>query len=188
MKLNFLKIKYIILTFAVLALVSACSKISDTDLVKNGVMNFNLAITIGEAFDNWRDCSPNKQWQEFTTNSGQRVVEFSCTDKNAVAFMAKAKLVLEDESKYDYFDLSEVRYEVQWIINKDDSLQINYIGAIYKWKDGKKNETKGDTDIFLNTIYDSVTTYDLKTLQGTDAKKTARAYADFMYSVYLGAQ
>ena len=34
---------------------------NNTDLVKDGIMNFNKTITVGNAFDNWNDCK-NSEW------------------------------------------------------------------------------------------------------------------------------
>ncbi|WP_018402896.1 hypothetical protein [Marinobacter gelidimuriae] len=185
-----MKIKHMIPAIAILAFISGCSSSSDTDLIKNGVLEFNKTLTVGEAFDNWGECQ-QKQWKEFSSDNGQRVVQFNCVARNAAPFMQKVKSILTNESKYDHFGLSEVTANFQWTINKDDSFQLNYVGTIWKWSDGKAKEVKGEVGQMLNSVYNNESTFDLSSLEDTEslvAVKTARAYADMMYVLYDSAK
>jgi len=61
---------------AVMVLFLGCSdrKIST---VKNGVLEFDKALTVGEAFDNYKYCKDVK-WESFETDNGRNVVQVTC--------------------------------------------------------------------------------------------------------------
>jgi hypothetical protein len=54
---------------------------SDEDTFKDGIMNFNKSLTVGEALDNWSNCE-SSQWESFETSNGIKIVQFTCTEKN----------------------------------------------------------------------------------------------------------
>lgn len=46
----------------------------DVALVKNGILEFDKSITVGEAFDNYKYFK-NVKWEAFTSENGRRVVQ-----------------------------------------------------------------------------------------------------------------
>lgn len=72
---------------------------SPTEVVKGGTLNINETTSIGQAFDGAFD-SP--AWQEFTTDKGQTVVEFSGRISEAT-HQAAVKMLGEYYSAYDLY-------------------------------------------------------------------------------------
>ena len=184
-----MKIKYLAASAFLVAALQGCGSASDTELVKNGVMQFNKTLTVGEAFDRWSECQ-QKNWEEFKSDNGQRVVQFTCSARNVAAFMNKAKSMLQNESKYDHFNLTEVLSTFQWTINKDDSFQLQHVGTTWRWADGKSKAVDGDAEM-LKSVYSNENTFDMSSFQdpdSLDAVRTARAYADMAYMLYDSAR
>lgn len=184
-----MKIKYLAAIAFLVATLQGCGSPSDTELVKNGIMQFNKTLTVGEAFDRWSECQSRK-WEEFKSDNGQRVVQFTCSAKNVTAFMNKAKSILTNESKYDHFNLTEVVETFQWTINKDDTFQLQHVGTTWKWADGKTKEVDGNAQM-LKSVYSNENTFDMsafKDPESLEAVKTARAYADMAYMLYDSAK
>jgi hypothetical protein len=115
----------------VVILFSGCNEesvnISNIEKVKNGVMNFDKSITIGQAFDNWNSCK-NKKWNEFRTDNQKQIVEFTC--------------------KINTLDCT-----IQWAINLDDTTKIIYAKLLKTNKDGQILEMKITTNQLLKVIY-----------------------------------
>jgi len=127
-------------TFMLILGLNGCS--DNTDLVKDGVMNFNKTITVGEAFDNWNDCE-SSEWKSFKTDNNTPVVEFTCEVKDIKEFLNKAKSFLpkKEQSNASYLDIESVTKIFQWTINKDDTFQINNVQSKMVWVDGTKSLT-----------------------------------------------
>ncbi len=121
------------------------------DLVKNGTMNFNKTLTVGQALDNWEYCT-NGKWDNFQTNNGIEVVEFGCETENLYKHFVDKKLNL-DMLKKEISTLSKpystlkllslkdiadvkVRYIFQFTLNNDDTFQIDNIQQKYIFQDG----------------------------------------------------
>jgi len=126
--------KALLITSIAIAL-SGCG--SDTDLVKGGTMKFNKTTTLGQALDTWKSCKENS-WNDFKTESGMRVVEFSCAHKIS-AYMEKAKNLLpkEKQAEADQLDITSLTHTFQFTLNQDDSFQINNVQSETVWADGK---------------------------------------------------
>jgi hypothetical protein len=148
-----------------LELVSKHLIVSDTQLIKNGMLEFNKTISIGDAFDNWGDCS-ERSWKAFKSENGVRVVEFNCELKNAVQLKeAKKNTPTCLPSGCEWLDIAAANSTFQWTINTDNTFQISHVDSIIKWKDGRffsKNENFLDS---LDKVYSNVKTIDLS---GTD--------------------
>lgn len=54
---------------------SGCS--SDIDRVKDSVLDFNSAMTLGDALDNYKYCQ-DSEWTSYTTEKNEDIVKFSC--------------------------------------------------------------------------------------------------------------
>ncbi|BBO69101.1 hypothetical protein DSCA_30310 [Desulfosarcina alkanivorans] len=92
------------LTIATILLLSGISHAgwfsnSPTEVVKGSTLNLNETTTIGQAFDGAFD-SP--AWQDFTTDKGQAVVEFSGRISEAT-HQAAVKMLGEYYSAYDLY-------------------------------------------------------------------------------------
>lgn len=117
-----------------------CGKGSDTDLVKNGIMSFNQTTTVGKALDNWKSCE-KRSWEEFHTDSGIRVVQFTCQHKIA-PFIERIKTLLEGKTsgKGEHLELLSNVQTFQFTINQDDSFQIDNVQVKNTWVDGTSFE------------------------------------------------
>lgn len=100
---------------------------SDIDLVKGGIMEFNKTTTLGKALDNWKSCE-NREWEEFKTDNGVKVVQFTCQHK-VEQFMSKAKSMLskEDQARAEHLDISSNIQTFQFTINKDKTFQVDNV-------------------------------------------------------------
>jgi hypothetical protein len=101
--------------FALVLLVAGLSGCSDSGVstVKNGVLDFDKSITIGQAFDNYKYLK-GVAWRSFTSDNGRDVVEVT----GDIAF----DLPLPDGEKTP-------KAVFQFVINQDDTLQLKYAGV-----------------------------------------------------------
>lgn len=125
----------------------------DLDLVKNGVMEFNQTTTLGKALDNWKSCE-QRNWKEFETDNGAKVVQFSCQHK-VTQYMSKAKSLLsqEKQAKADHLDIVSNVQTFQFTVNQDDTFQIDNVQVKTTWKDGKSFEDSQKPVEQLETAY-----------------------------------
>lgn len=151
---------------------------SDIDLVKNGVMNFNKTITVGEAFDNWNDCA-NSKWDSFETDNHIKVVEFTCEKKNVKEYFSKLKSFLskKKQKKADYLDVVSNKQIFQWTINKDDTFQIDNVQVETTWSDGKKFSDSQKPMEQLQSVYNNETTFNLSELNKMSAEQMAYVFS-----------
>jgi len=107
------------------------------DLVKNGVMDFNQTTTLGKALDNWKSCE-QRNWKEFETDNGAKVIQFSCQHKIA-QYMSKAKSLLPQKKQDEagHLDIISNVQTFQFTVNQDDTFQIDNVQVKTTWKDGK---------------------------------------------------
>ena len=63
-----MKNKKTILVSALALSLTGCG--GNIDLVKDGTIDFNKSITVGQSLDNWNSCE-ERSWDEFTTDNGQ---------------------------------------------------------------------------------------------------------------------
>lgn len=170
------KIKLIVVGLFLLFFVTGCS--DNTDLVKNGIMNFNKTITVGEAFDNWNDCE-NSEWKSFETDNNTPVVEFKCEKKDVVEFMNKSKSFLskKEQEKASYLDVKSNTQIFQWTINKDDTFQIDNVQVETVWSDGKKFSDSQKPMEQLESVYNNELTWDTSSLNAMVAGQINYAFA-----------
>lgn len=111
---------------------------SDTDKVKNGILEFNKTITVGQALDNWKSCE-SKSWEEFSADNGVKVVQFTCNHK-VKEYIQKLKSYSASEINKGaiYLDIVSYSQKFQFTINKDDTFQIHNISSETQWSDGEK--------------------------------------------------
>lgn len=154
---------------------SGCS--DNTDLVKNGVMNFNKTITVGEAFDNWKDCK-HSEWSSFETDNKIPVVQFTCVKKGTREYMTKVKSFLskKEQEKAFFLDIKSNIQEFQWTINKDNTFQINNVQVKTEWSDGKKFSDSQKSMEQLKSVYNNEITWDMNTLNKATASQIAYVF------------
>jgi len=154
------KLKVLVIGVFLSLILIGCSN-SDIDSVKNGVMNFNKTITVGEAFDNWNDCEDSK-WDAFETDNHIHVVEFTCEKKGVKEYMNKVKSFLpkKEQAKASYLDIKSAKEIFQWTINKDNTFQIDNVQTETVWSDGKKYSASQDPMEQLESVYNNKITFD----------------------------
>lgn len=138
---------------------SACGEGNNVDLVKGGLMDMNKTLTIGEAFDNYGECGA-RNWQEFETENGVSIVEFQCVSKTVSPFINVVKNLSGDSGPH--LNITDSTFIVQWSINRDgETFQLEYVGDLIQWGDGKEVEQSVD-DIIVNiqNVYSDTYRYD----------------------------
>lgn len=123
-----------------IVVLSSC-KDSDISLVKNGMLAFDKARAVGEVLHNWKSCK-SKSWDEFESDDGFRVVEFSCEHKGATEFYSKVKSLLpkKKQSRANHLDIVSVRQTFQFIIDNYSSFEIDNVQQEIIWKDDRYSE------------------------------------------------
>lgn len=151
-------VKKVIPIFAMCIAVSGCG--TDTDKVKNGVLEFNKTLTVGQALDNWKSCETRK-WEEFSAENGVKVVQFTCQHK-VKEYTEKVKGFLPDEIKNGaiYADIVSNIEKFQFTINKDDTFQIHNVSIETEWGDGTKSKNQQQPIKELEAAYSNKMSFD----------------------------
>ena len=92
--------KFIIILFLSLTF-SVCS--GDESVVKNGTLDFDKSITVGQAFDKYKYFSSTK-WKCFSTDNGKKIVEVKGDFKNEYLKLLQ-KFEVEYDENYWFEDL-----------------------------------------------------------------------------------
>ena len=110
--------------------------------VKNGVLDYDKSLTVGEAFDNWKACHKNASWTSFKTDNKRKIVQFTC------------------DAKVDHLDKHII---FQFTINKDKTFILNYIGEEYIDTDGilSTSSSSKPFNTILKDIYENRTRFEL---------------------------
>jgi len=168
------KIKFFIGLFLAL-MITGCG--NNADLVKDGIMNFNKTITVGDAFDNWKDCE-NSEWESFETDNNTPVVQFTCRKKGANEYMTKVKSFLskKEQEKASYLDINSNTQIFQWTINKDDTFQIDNVQVETVWSDGKKFSDSQKSMEQLQSVYNNEITWNESDLNKMTAGQIAYVF------------
>ncbi len=109
-------------------IISGCS--DDVKTIKNGTLEFDKSITVGQAFDKYKYFSSTK-WKSFSTDNGRKIVEVQGTFKNEY---------LQHMRWEDKF--ASASLIVQFKMNQDDTFQISAIAFDFLTRNGDKQ--KGD--------------------------------------------
>lgn len=130
--------KKVLLAVPFLIALTGCE--SDVDLVKLGIMEFNKTTTLGKALDNWKSCE-NREWEEFETDNGMKIVQFTCRHK-ITQYMSQAKSLLlqEEQAKANHLDITSNVQTFQFTMNQDETFQIDNAQVKTTWKDGTSFE------------------------------------------------
>jgi hypothetical protein len=162
--------KMLAVSLFILAL-SGCG--SDTDKVKNGILEFNKTITVGQALDNWKSCE-NRSWEEFSADNGTKIVQFTC-QHTVSEYMNKAKTYVPEEVKNGalYLDVASNLQTFQFTINKDDTFQIHNVSIEMVWADGEKSESQQAPMEQLEMAYANKINFDPKEINEATAGQLA---------------
>lgn len=128
--------------FLLLVILGACSNSSDIDLVKNGVLDLDKSLTVGEAFENYKYFT-EVSWEAFKTENGRRVVQVTGT-------LDLEKYPLGKSWKEGGIKKADVIF--QFLILKDgEHFQIHTYGLKLVSNDGKE-KTLDASDMGLTQI------------------------------------
>ncbi|WP_036934102.1 hypothetical protein, partial [Pseudoalteromonas sp. BSi20439] len=128
--------KKVLITLSMLPILISCG--SDLDVVKNGYINNYGTTSIGNALDGWSNCQ-SSYWDEFITDNGTRIVEFSCEHFTQQCFKkVKNQLYGEAAPTPDHLAIISGTQFFQFTINHDNTFQLDNVQIEYIWKDGKQ--------------------------------------------------
>ena len=116
---------------------------SDSNIVKNGTLNFDNSITVGEAFDRYSYFT-STSWRDFETSNGRKIVEV--TGEFNDEYIKKMGWTKQ---------FSQASLIVQFKINKDDTFEISAIGFNVVGINGETKEIdagSGMSGIQLNNM------------------------------------
>ena len=122
--------------FVFIFVVCSNGKISE---VKDGVLNFDKSVTVGDAFDKYNYCK-NVKWESFTTDNGRDVVQVTCDydldNKDNSEFGRKMM-------KENGVAKLEVIYQFYILKGGDNDFELN--GEFFKYFD-KNGKVISETD------------------------------------------
>ena len=140
--------------------------------VRDYVHSINKAITVGEAFGNFQDCK-NHTWEELITSNNREMVQFSCDvlsekkflDDNILKFKqnnikispillmgAIAEDIKEVNFDAPYMKIANFKMIVQFTINRDNTIDVSYLGRQIEWENGEKFSPSVSTNHIENTL------------------------------------
>ncbi|UUO21884.1 hypothetical protein FGD67_00725 [Colwellia sp. M166] len=149
---------------------------SEIDSVKDGIMDFNKTITLGQALDNWKSCN-DSNWETFETDNGVTVVQFTCSHK-ILGFVEKAKGLLskKEQAQASYFNIASNVQTFQFTLNQDDSFQIDNVQVETTWEDGTKFNDSQKPVEQLETAYNNNFNFDPAQLNKASAAQMAYSF------------
>lgn len=136
----------------------SCSGKNPVSTVKDGVLEFDKSVTVGNAYDNYKYFE-KKEWSSFETEQKRNVVEFKGT-------LPVADIVKKIDYDFKFFTsdyISSIEYTTQFTISADgESFEINYSGLKIKHKDGKEEPIKDSGMTMVESIYKNKLIPDIK--------------------------
>jgi len=113
---------------------------NNVSIVKNGILDFDKSLTVGQAFDNYKYFK-DVEWESFTSENGRKVVEV-----NAKLDFSK----YPDSEALKKQEVKNITIFFQFLINQDlESFQIHTYGMEFEMNDGTK-KTVDAKDLNLN--------------------------------------
>ena len=140
--------------------------------VRDYIHPINKSITIGEAFGNFQDCK-NHTWEEIITSNNREMVQFTCdivsekkfVDDNISKFKqnnikisplllmsAMAEDIKEVNFDAPYMKIANFKMIVQFTINRDNTIDVSYLGRQIEWENGEKYSPSVSTNYIENTL------------------------------------
>ena len=140
---------------------------SDIDIVKDGVVEYDDSIGVGDAFDNWKECK-DSEWTEWVTDNKKRIVQFNCnvnydkTEDTVRKYLTKEKNYSQEnaEKLVQKYVPTAFQYIFQFTVKKDDTFELSYAGNKLAYKNGQKSENTLDMSRIINKVYKNSTDFD----------------------------
>lgn len=110
--------KVINLAAALILLVGCDGMLGNISTVKNGFLDIDETVTIGDAFDNWKICKET-HWDEFTSDNNKQIVEAKCVIYKKDT--TKASFII-------YFAMNKARsgeFNVEGVSKKLENLEVS---------------------------------------------------------------
>lgn len=111
-------------------------------LVKNGTLELDKSITIGQAFDKYKYFK-NTEWKELVTDNGKKIVQVD-------------GIIDKDRMVYFKDRFKEIRITAQFTINPDDTFKFSYYGSQLTGLDGTMGENIPEKLMEVKHIYNNV--------------------------------
>lgn len=120
----------------------------DLEFVKNGVLELDKSLTVGQAIDNYKYFKSTK-WQALKTDNGRRVVSVA-----AVVDTAK------HPNMNSIPNLKQMEMKFQFVINQDSTFKVGWCGLAMEFNDGTKKEPDESVNLIqctnsLKAIYNN---------------------------------
>ena len=117
--------------------------------VKNGVLNFDKTLTVGEAFDNYKYCK-NVKWESAETDNGRDFVQVTCDyDIYNKDNSELGREILKKRGVAKF----EVIYQFNLLKGGDNDFELNGEFFTYFDKNGKVI-SKTDSSSFKDALHD----------------------------------
>ncbi len=128
------KLKILVIGLFISLFINGCS---DADIVKDGTLNFDNSITVGQAFDKYSYFT-STSWKDFETSNGRKIVEVTGDFNNEyIKLMGWTK------------QFSEASLTVQFKINKDNTFEVSAIGFTVVGMNGETKEVDVGSEISI---------------------------------------
>ncbi len=117
---------------------------SDVSIVKNGTLEFDKSITVGQAIDKYRYFTKT-DWESMKEENGRRIVQTTAQiDITKYPEVNKIKIP----------DLKSAFFKFQFVINQDKTFQIGWCGFGAEMNAGKKIEPDKTVNLLqcMNTL------------------------------------
>jgi len=134
--------------------------IDDINQVKNGAVDFDKTVTVGQALDYWKSCM-SRDWSSFKKNNGATVVEFNC-QHHALDYMKEVEKFLSGrEKKSPHINIKSLTQTFQFTLNLDGSFQLDNVKVYLRWKDNVVfSNPSPDAEKELKAAYNNRITWD----------------------------
>lgn len=127
-------------------IISGCDKFfgGDLSLVKNGAMDFDKSLTVGQAIDNYQ-YSKKTEWGALTTENGKRIVHVT------------SQIDIDKHPKMSG-EMKSFDFQLQFLVNIDKTFHVAWCGVNAEGVDGKKITPEKTVDLnicqhFLILVY-----------------------------------
>ncbi len=147
---------------------AGCFEGSDIGRVKDGVMDFDKSLKVGDALGNWAECT-EKNWSEIKTANGRKIVQFDCKSTKAREYMQYAKSHFPLYFSQDSVVPEETTTTFQWTINTDDTFELTGADKLYKRTDGSVHRANETLEGLLKRAYSNQVEFDVSLLVGPGA-------------------
>lgn len=126
--------------------VGGCSD-NKVSMVKNGTLEFDKSLTVGQALDNYKYFTKTK-WEAITTENGKKVVQVI------------GQIALDNHPSIKNPELKAMDVRFQFIVNQDKTFELGWCGAGFEKMNGEKVEPNQNANLtacfqWLEGIYNN---------------------------------